>query len=311
MASQVTSGYSTEGTQYAQNNSFYLLDTVPGSGFALQGPVTISGNLSVTGTTTLLGAAGALSLNTNTITAGPASATYAASGNLAVSSATQLTLQGASVGVTATAGALNLVSSGAGSVVMSPAAGGSVVVASTGSAAVTAVGALTVNAASLTETITGTALITGGAAAASLTLSSASSALVNGTKSLSVSSDAAEASVGWGMAVNNTSLYLDRGIALGVNQGSFFAAAVATQSGGLATFTMTGNKAVIITPPACSQLTVNFPNPLGGIQWMAVYGKVGVNPTNIDDATVIQQATFIRFPAAGGSNQITVWVYIV
>lgn len=56
MATQVRSGFSTEGTQYALNNSYYLLDTVPGSGSVIDGPVTVSGNLIVTGSETVLGA---------------------------------------------------------------------------------------------------------------------------------------------------------------------------------------------------------------------------------------------------------------
>lgn len=56
MASQLRSSFSTEGTQYSVDNSYYLLDTVPGAGNIISGPITISGNLTVTGTETVLGA---------------------------------------------------------------------------------------------------------------------------------------------------------------------------------------------------------------------------------------------------------------
>jgi hypothetical protein len=99
MASQTSSSFSTEGTQYAKDNSYYLLDSAPGAGISIVAPVTIAGapgtpGLIVQGTTTLA-QTGALSLNTNTITAGPAAATYAASGNLAISSAGNASLSGA------------------------------------------------------------------------------------------------------------------------------------------------------------------------------------------------------------------------
>jgi len=60
---QASSSFSTEGTQYATNNSYYLLDTVPGSGDAIPGPVTISATppsvaLTVAGNEIVTGALG-------------------------------------------------------------------------------------------------------------------------------------------------------------------------------------------------------------------------------------------------------------
>lgn len=58
MASQAKSGFSTEGTQYATDSSYYLLDTVPGAGSVIEGPVTVTNNLTVTGNETVQGALG-------------------------------------------------------------------------------------------------------------------------------------------------------------------------------------------------------------------------------------------------------------
>jgi len=55
---QAKSGFSTEGTQYGTDGSFYLLDTVPGSGSVIEGPVTVTNNLTVTGSETIQGALG-------------------------------------------------------------------------------------------------------------------------------------------------------------------------------------------------------------------------------------------------------------
>jgi len=55
---QSKSGFSTEGTQYGTDRSFYLLDTVPGAGSVIEGPVTVTGNLLVTGNETIQGALG-------------------------------------------------------------------------------------------------------------------------------------------------------------------------------------------------------------------------------------------------------------
>jgi hypothetical protein len=55
---QAKSGFSTEGTQYTTDKAYYLLDTVPGSGSVIDGPVTITGNLTTTGNETIQGALG-------------------------------------------------------------------------------------------------------------------------------------------------------------------------------------------------------------------------------------------------------------
>lgn len=300
MASQVTSGYSTEGTQYAQNNSFYLLDTVPGAGAAIPGPVTIAGNLTVTGTTTLQGAAGATSLNTNSITAGPASATYAASGNLAITSATQLSLQGASVGVTATAGALNLASSGAGSIVMNPAAGGSMGVTSptinvTASAAANVISPIVQITASTQATVTGNfaQVISAGNGTLQLGPSVLGNAKVrlqsttgnisleaDTNQSLRVVSDAFAAANGFGVQVKGKLDLID-GLSLASTQGTFAAPALATNLGGAYGFTMLGNKAFITTGGAVGiSLTIDFPGG-GGKNWIPILTQIGTNQTNV------------------------------
>lgn len=76
MALQLRSGFATEGTQYATDSSYYLLDTVPGSGSVIVGPVTVSGNLVVTGTETVQGAlAVASNITAPSLSAPPTQAT--------------------------------------------------------------------------------------------------------------------------------------------------------------------------------------------------------------------------------------------
>jgi hypothetical protein len=95
---QVTSGFSTESTQYAYDNSYYVLDSVPGSGDVLQGPITVTGNLTTTGNQIVQGSLGVLgSVNAPSVN-GPAV--------LALTGATGLTATATTgnVAVTATAG---------------------------------------------------------------------------------------------------------------------------------------------------------------------------------------------------------------
>jgi filamentous hemagglutinin len=155
MASQTSSSFSTEGTQYAKDNSYYLLDSAPGAGISIVAPVTIAGapgtpGLIVQGTTTLA-QTGALSLNTNTITAGPAAATYAASGNLTVTSNAALSLTGVNTTlassaatvingpridmITTAAGGINLTAGGAGDVTLTASGSGPVSVVSANASA--------------------------------------------------------------------------------------------------------------------------------------------------------------------------------
>lgn len=63
MQGQTKNGLAAEGTQYALNNSFYALDSVPGAGVTLQGPVTIAGNLTTTGNANVIGDFTAASVN--------------------------------------------------------------------------------------------------------------------------------------------------------------------------------------------------------------------------------------------------------
>lgn len=80
MASQAKSGFSTEGTQYATDGSYYLLDTVPGSGSVIEGPVTVTNNLTVTGSETVQGALGVAGNITAPALFAPAGAALTVSG---------------------------------------------------------------------------------------------------------------------------------------------------------------------------------------------------------------------------------------
>lgn len=103
---QALSGFATEGTQYAMNNSYYLLDTVPGAGNVLDGPITVAGNLVVTGTETVQGALGvAGNVNAPSMTSPAVLSLTGANGLSAVATT-------GNVGVTSTAGTVTVTSSG-------------------------------------------------------------------------------------------------------------------------------------------------------------------------------------------------------
>ena len=108
---QASSAYSTSGTQYNATNSYYLLDSVPGSGDAIPGPVTITAAppavaLTVAGNTVATGAVGvsgvlnaAGGLLTNAIGAG----TAGPGGLLELTSGGALNVTGGIVNVVASA----------------------------------------------------------------------------------------------------------------------------------------------------------------------------------------------------------------
>jgi hypothetical protein len=82
MASQTKSAFATEGTQYGLDSSYYLLDTVPGPGSVLQGPITITGNLTTTGTTTSQGNLSAPAVATSNVTSAATLSLTASAGNV-------------------------------------------------------------------------------------------------------------------------------------------------------------------------------------------------------------------------------------
>jgi hypothetical protein len=307
MASQVTSGYSTEGTQYAQNNSFYLLDTVPGAGAAIPGPVTIAGNLTVTGTTTLQGAAGATSLNTNVITAGPAPASYTATGNLSITALGSLSEIANGITLNSLNGNVSVGGVGSGSIVMSPATGGSVNVTSAAvnlNASTQAIvsgpvaqvvssanGSLVVSPGSgpgstkvsLSSTLGSVAIAANGLGGDVNVSSQVGDVILSaaaGASRVTVIQSAGAANNGFGVEVRGKA-FLTQGLALGPTQGTYAAPAAATNLGGAYGFTMLTNKAFITTGGAVGiSLTIDFPGGAGA-DFIPILSQIGTTPTNV------------------------------
>ena len=105
MASQTLSGYATEGTQYSVDGSYYVLDSIPGSGNVLDGPITVAGNLTTTGNTSVLGSLGS---------AGPLTAATVNTSNVSPSAGqtTPLIVTGLAAGVTVTSSGPTIVNGG-------------------------------------------------------------------------------------------------------------------------------------------------------------------------------------------------------
>lgn len=310
MASQVTSGYATEGTQYAQNGSFYILDTVPGSGSAIPGPVTVTGNLTVTGTTTLLGAAAAPSFNTNTITAPGPAATYSSAGKLAVSTAStasdSLTLTSAGGATLSAAGvnALNL-SSPAGPVVVT--CGPAHAVTVQGAAiSVLATGTAAINSSTAAATVNGTTGLTLATSGGTANLAGPTVALTSGAGNINLTAATAtsrvnivnSASNGIGIASANDAVtfgydinlggetFMTKGLAVGVGQGTFAAPQQVPQpTPGANVFQMTTQKAFLTTgvnAGGVAGVVVLFPTGGAATQnWIPLVGQIGVGATNV------------------------------
>lgn len=298
MASQVTSGYSTEGTQYAQNNSFYLLDTVPGAGAALPGPITVAGNLTVTGTTVSQGAASALSLNTNTITGGPIAITSAAGSNITVTAPTTgtVTLAGDSV----------LMNAASSAQVTSPVA---VLVQATpygtlglgpsilGSATVN----LNANSGNLSiNSVAGSATLS--ATVGNVILTSPSQVTTTcGNQIVNVLGNGLAASSGYGVDVIGAAR-LRNGVAVGPGMGTFAAPAAATPAGSGHTFQMLANKAFITTGGATTTLIVTLPG--AGNNFIVSVGSVGATAQNV--ALVVQNGDIVTLTPTNPANPIVV-----
>lgn len=307
MAAQVTSGYATEGTQYAQDGSFYILDTVPGSGSSIPGPVTVTGNLVVTGTTTLQGAAGALSLNTNTITAPGPAATHSSAGSLALSAVTTASLAGATTNVTASAAGGVNVAAAAGPVNLTAStgliasAGNAIVVQSTGPAGALGRATLASNNSEVAVvgetgatmlTNTGTAFIQGGGVQATATTANVTVLAGSATSRISINNSVANGvnvlsrndalTAGYDVQLRGE-LFVTQGFAVGVGQGSFVAPAQIPQPApGANVFQMTTQKAFLTTGANAGGVGVNVLFPTGPNQnWIPLVGQIGVTATNV------------------------------
>jgi hypothetical protein len=316
MASQVTSGFSTEGNQYAQANSYYLLDTLPGPGDVIVAPVTIasavdSPGLIVQGTTTLQGAASALSLNTNTLTAGPAAAIYSASGTQTISSATGTTITAAANGIALKASGSGgvRIAGGAGSVV--DVSGASITLRSSGnisSAAannntLSATNAMNIGGASLGLSAVGLASVQASSFIAASNNAAGGMSMVNQNSSgYYVNSVNTAASLGYANLIAGE-VYLNSGLAIPTGQGSFAApATIPAAGGGGYIWQMTGNKAFLQTAGAAGTVViVLFPTGVGTQNWVPLIGQIGVTSTNVaaaytDGVSVVLQAANILNP---------------
>lgn len=324
MASQVTSGYATEGTQFAQDNSYYLLDTLAGPGDIIAGPITITGNLSVTGTTTLQGPAAALSLNTNTITAPGPAATYASAGSLAISAVTTASLAGAradvtasaagGVNVTAAAGPVNLTASTG----LVASAGNAIVVRSTGPAGATGNASLTsINADAAISgqtgvtviTNTGTALVqaptinmiapTGTISLNANGVASRITLLNSNLKGMGVLSQSDTATAGYDVQLVGE-LFVTQGFAVGTGQGTFAAPAQVPQPiPGANVFQMVTQKAFLTTgvnAGGVAGVNVLFPVSSPSTNWIPLVGQIGVTATNVS-AVYTTGASCVAVPA--------------
>ena len=307
MAAQVTSGYSTEGNQYAKDNAYYLLDTLPGAGDVILAPVTIAGpvgspGLIVQGTTTLQGAAAALSLNTNTITSGPAPAVHSASGPLTVTSTALTTVSGATTNVSST-GAMN-VSASAGPVTVSANGNNALSLFSpAGNVAISAAGAVNAVSTAGPVSLSGATGATVAAGAGNLVMTGNLIGLTSATN-ITLQTAAANGVItlqnntGGGLVVNGPGqasatgfdvritgeLNVERGFASATGNGSFAAPAVVSPAGGGGyIIDMFGQKGFFQTSGAAGVvIIVRFPIfPLITQNWVPVIGQIGVTGTNI------------------------------
>jgi len=320
MASQVTSGYSTEGTQYATDNSYYLLDSLAGPGDIILGPVTVSGNLTVTGTTTAVGALGASSVNTNTITSAGPAATHSSAGSLALSAVTTASLAGATTNVNASAAGGVNVAAAAGPVNLT-ASTNLVASGATGVAASSTLGPITLTtsdavAGNITLTAANGATVQGvgrarlqhtGAVGSADVISNLGNVVVNaavGAVQISCSGAAGQLymlnSAGNGPIVQSTTLavangydtqlkgetFMSKGFAVGVGQGTFAAPAQIPQPvPGANIFQMTTQKAFLTTGANAGGVGVNILFPLADAtqNWIPVLGQIGVTATNVSN----------------------------
>ena len=255
--SQASSSFATEGTQYARNNSYYLLDTVPGPGDAIPGPVTISATppsvaLTVAGTTIMTGAAsvsGVLNAAGGVVTN-------------AINAATPgLSITGGSVGAGAPV-LLQTYASGTLTIKGGIGGGGG---AGAGNIVMTSTSGVLIEGDTLTPGVDSVRLANSGGAV------------------LKVLNENAAAAANYGLQVLAPA-FLVNGLANFPTMGTYAAPAAATSTGGGGyTFTMTGNKAFVTTVNPAAALIVTLPlNSLGATNnWVAIVGQVGATATHV------------------------------
>lgn len=282
MASQTVSGFATEGTQYASDNSYYLLDRVPGSGSVLEGPITITGNLVTTGTTTSQGALAAPSVNVATgVTAQTVTCTEVVAQGvranrfrqplgsqdpMSVEALTRVDIDGPD----------------------------GVNIRSTGSQLGPNQGRITITGSTLGTDITLEARANGG-------INLANSA----QRGLFVQGPTAAGTLGASVSVVGR-FGMDTGLRLLPNEGSFDNPVQATlQTPGGYLFEMDGNKAFVTTGSAAVVLIVRL--PVTDNNWVINYGAIGA-PTSLNVGQVVTGGGIVTFNAANILAPITMWI---
>jgi hypothetical protein len=303
---QASSAYSTSGTQYNATNSYYLLDSVPGSGDAIPGPVTITaappdvaltvaGNEIVTGSAGVGGvltASGGVLTNTVTATAG------------------SLVLTGPSAALVSTTGPVNVTAGAGQNVTVGASANGTATLVSTGVTSQTTVASshnVTVNA---TNNIAITADVgdINGTAAGSMNLSSGVGnvvidsgnaaflrALTGSVYILNADTNFNNAVFIGGTTPFNPGLLVFNDMSVSVralgaqfrgqvyqSKGLYLDATDGTRSVPLSVTTvhqMAGNKGFFTAPIGTVSVQILFPPGIDN--WIAIYQQIGTNPTNI------------------------------
>jgi hypothetical protein len=159
MASQVTSGFSTEATQYAYDNSYYLLDNVPGAGDVLEGPITVTGNLTTTGNEIVQGALGVVGVATAEAYSARPGKTTPLTVTGTAGSAGGLTLQAGGTGNIALQGAATIGATASGNVALTSLGGSVALQAGGGQALVQTLANGNVSISSLTGTTTSSSVV--------------------------------------------------------------------------------------------------------------------------------------------------------
>ena len=168
---QASSAYSTSGTQYNATNSYYLLDSVPGSGDAIPGPVTITAAppavaLTVAGNAVATGDVGVSGTLTVPAIASNSTGSWTAASGLTLTSITSNVVLNAATGnATVSAGAGTLTLNATGNATLASTAGQIIVQAGAGQNAT--VGAGLAGVANLVSTgpTSKTNVVSGGAVA--------------------------------------------------------------------------------------------------------------------------------------------------
>jgi hypothetical protein len=295
---QASSSFATEGNQYASNNSYYLLDTVPGSGDAIPGPVTISATppavaLTVAGNEIVTGSAGV---------AGVLTASGGVLTNTVTATAGSLVLTGPSSALVSTTGPINVTAGAGQNVTVGASANGTATLVSTGVTSQTTVASshnVTVNATNNVAITADTGSVTVETIVGNITLKAKNALVFQATDNnifiqtnnlslntgvsigggvfnpgLLVNNDATTTATGLG-SVFRGPVFQSKGLYLDATDGTFSVPLSVTT-----VHQMAGNKGFFTAPAGTVSVQILFPNPTMG-NWVAIYQQIGTNPTNI------------------------------